>query len=323
MPSNYPEEFDLFPIPGTNQKVNEGSYTHAHLHRDLGLAIEAVEGTLGLNPQGEHVDVNARLADIELETQNTQNLIGDLSNDVSDVEQDITTLEQDVAAVEQDIVLIQQDIETLETDKVYKAGDTMTGGLTIDFPGGAPGAQLTLIPPDGNASTGGHLQFDGADTHGDVLVGNYEGELRVAVGGAALSSGQGVSTMVGYAIGPLADQAGIGSTDTDLTGMSVAFTADASRVYLTQATLHLTQRTSTGAVVLTIRDSGGTILRENRLGTFAINQSAMVEISFIETGDSGLQTRKLSLRTSGGTVEVEGSDGRFSPQMWILNIGAA
>lgn len=65
MPSLYPDAFDTFPIPGQNQKTETGAPTHSQLHRDLGLSIEAVEATLGLNPQGAFSTVVARLQFLE------------------------------------------------------------------------------------------------------------------------------------------------------------------------------------------------------------------------------------------------------------------
>lgn len=65
MASLYPDAFDTFPIPGQTNKLTEPGVKHSELHRDLGLSIEAVEATLGLNPQGAFSTVVARLQFLE------------------------------------------------------------------------------------------------------------------------------------------------------------------------------------------------------------------------------------------------------------------
>ena len=57
MATNYPGAFDSFDDPGQTQD----SPSHAKLHNDLNDAVEAIEQTLGLNPQGDYASVRARL----------------------------------------------------------------------------------------------------------------------------------------------------------------------------------------------------------------------------------------------------------------------
>lgn len=73
MSSNYPAQYDVFPIPGTTSKINAG-YTHAYLHRDIGLAIEAIEAELGTLPASGFSTVAARLAYLQNLMQNLQAL---------------------------------------------------------------------------------------------------------------------------------------------------------------------------------------------------------------------------------------------------------
>jgi hypothetical protein len=65
MPSNYPDAYDVFPIPGQSNKVSEPGVKHSELHRDLGLSIEALQATLGLNPEGAFSNVVSRLVFLE------------------------------------------------------------------------------------------------------------------------------------------------------------------------------------------------------------------------------------------------------------------
>lgn len=135
--------------------------------------------------------------------------------------------------------------------------------------------------------------------------------------------GGNLTRLVGYAIGPLADQTVNATATTDLTSMSVSFAADPGRVYVTLASLLFTQRTSIGSVVLTVRDGGGNVRRENRYGSIAVNDFRTADIECLEVGQTGDQVRKLSISTTAGAVEIEGSDSRFTPKMWVLDLGPA
>lgn len=71
MASNYPGSLDSFTNPAGTDALT--SPAHAAQHADANDAIEAIESTLGVNPQGTAVSVAARLTDI-------QSLAGDVSD---------------------------------------------------------------------------------------------------------------------------------------------------------------------------------------------------------------------------------------------------
>lgn len=63
MPSAYPGALDTLPNPTGSDMQDTAD--HAGLHADLNDGIEAVQATLGLNPQGAAATLAARLEYIE------------------------------------------------------------------------------------------------------------------------------------------------------------------------------------------------------------------------------------------------------------------
>lgn len=63
MPSSYPGAADSFGAPAASdpQSTPVGGRTHSQSHTDLGDAVEAIEGELGVNPSGASATVVARL----------------------------------------------------------------------------------------------------------------------------------------------------------------------------------------------------------------------------------------------------------------------
>ena len=59
--SKYPSQIDKFPIIDPTQSLRG----HASLHNSEEDAIEKIESTLGVNPQGTHSTVSARIANVE------------------------------------------------------------------------------------------------------------------------------------------------------------------------------------------------------------------------------------------------------------------
>lgn len=61
MASSYPASFDVFADPIASTPMNDSSRAHAALHVKLADAIEALQSTIGMNPQGAHANVVTRL----------------------------------------------------------------------------------------------------------------------------------------------------------------------------------------------------------------------------------------------------------------------
>jgi len=65
--SNYPGSLDSFDTIASDKKTSDavGGRTHRAMHNDLGDAIEAVQGELGVNPSGTYDTVSDRIAAVE------------------------------------------------------------------------------------------------------------------------------------------------------------------------------------------------------------------------------------------------------------------
>lgn len=79
MASNYPSEYDVFTLPNSGDKATP---SHAELHRNTSQAIEAIQGTLGLNPQNPNSTVAARLAAIQAQIDLLQGEIDQLAEGI-------------------------------------------------------------------------------------------------------------------------------------------------------------------------------------------------------------------------------------------------
>lgn len=61
MPTSYPGSLDSFSNPSSSSKLNDSGVVHSDQHANANDAIEAIEATLGVNPQGASATVVARL----------------------------------------------------------------------------------------------------------------------------------------------------------------------------------------------------------------------------------------------------------------------
>ena len=67
MATNYPAALDTFdnPTGTTPQSVGVGGRTHSQMHADTFDALEAIQSTLGTDPQGSRPTVKERIAAAE------------------------------------------------------------------------------------------------------------------------------------------------------------------------------------------------------------------------------------------------------------------
>lgn len=66
MPSAYPSGFDSLAKPTATTKEDDAGFEHDIVHTNEANAIEAVEQTLGVNPQAAFSTVSDRIADLEI-----------------------------------------------------------------------------------------------------------------------------------------------------------------------------------------------------------------------------------------------------------------
>lgn len=153
-------------------------------------------------------------------------------------------------------------------------------------------------------------------TEGDLLYRDGSGWQRLAVGSAgdflrvndagdAPEWGDGPRGVLGYAE-ITSGQTGI-SSETDLTGLSVAVDVAASRRIKITASVNIRQRTSAGIAIVRIKE-GSTNLRraDNEL---AIDDFATAQVTrVIESPSVGSHTYKLTALTTAGTVDINADD---------------
>lgn len=119
------------------------------------------------------------------------------------------------------------------------------------------------------------------------------------------------------------DQTGIGVGPTDVTGLSVTWTANSSRYY--RVTVYLApirQRTAAGIVVPVIAD-GSNVTKTQANISLGIDAFTSIAIADIETGLSGSVTRKLRIGTTAGTVDVLSATATEGNYIIVEDLGEA
>jgi hypothetical protein len=76
MASVYPANFDDFTNPSPSDSLDSSTVPHAQQHSDINDAVEAIEATLGINPQGDAPTVGDRVAAVETAAANISTLLG-------------------------------------------------------------------------------------------------------------------------------------------------------------------------------------------------------------------------------------------------------
>jgi hypothetical protein len=113
--------------------------------------------------------------------------------------------------------------------------------------------------------------------------------------------------VMGYVLGSTSPQTGI-TTVADITGLTVTFTAVASRLYRTTLIVAATQLTAAGTSSYVIADAGNTQVNGFSISA-STNFSLVAVVVLLETGISGSVTRKGRASTNAGTLTIEGAGG--------------
>lgn len=117
-----------------------------------------------------------------------------------------------------------------------------------------------------------------------------------------------------------AQQLAVGAAATDLAGLSVAVTVAASRQIRIRGQVSVLQQTAAGNVFLQVRE-GTTVLQDVPV-TVGVNAYGTLSIESVITPTAGAHTYKLSLFTSAGALDTQGSATR--PHFILVeDIGAA
>jgi len=128
---------------------------------------------------------------------------------------------------------------------------------------------------------------------GDVLTATNWNNAAVAAGGGVVASASRTTS-----------QTGVGTSATDLTGLSVTFTATSTRYYRVSVFVPIIiQDTAVGTPTLQITDSAGTVINSATVSVQTSYRSPMFAMTF-ESGLSGSITRKARLLTSNNTCQT-------------------
>jgi hypothetical protein len=107
--------------------------------------------------------------------------------------------------------------------------------------------------------------------------------------------------IMGYAQAT-ANQGGIGSTATDVTGVSVSFTANSTRYYRTTFyCFAVVQSTANSFPIVQVTD-GSNNQKGQAANYLAVGEQAHYNVSVVETGLSGTQTRKARGLVAAGSM---------------------
>ncbi len=193
MASSYPSSADALSNPASGDALSTG---HAAQHANANDAIEAIEATLGLNPQGGSATVKARLDVIEAADWVTSTRIldgtivnGDISAsaaiDPSKVAQNVVTFSNADAVV------------ATSTRKLAQIG-TMSASRTVTLPaasGVAAGTELIVADLSGTVTSTNTIVIAraGSDTVNgatSVTIGAAYGWRRFVSDGSSDSSGR-------------------------------------------------------------------------------------------------------------------------------------
>lgn len=119
----------------------------------------------------------------------------------------------------------------------------------------------------------------------------------------------------------IADQTGIASSITDITSLTVTFTAVANRLYKLSANLIFTQLTSTGTLTGFFREGSTELGRFFRMNNVVANQiNPASGWCYVAAPSAGAHTYKLSASTSAGTVTVTAA-ATFPAQLMVEDCG--
>ena len=140
------------------------------------------------------------------------------------------------------------------------------------------------------------------------------GVLKAKVGGAWVPISQGWSPLAGGLVGWAKNTANQvvpgGYVVTDVTSLSVTFTASPTRTYRTTIALDITKRTNPGAAFTLLTDGAGTALNQRAL-PLAAGASSFSIVEHIESGLSGSVTRKARVSCDTTDIQVNASSGGY------------
>jgi hypothetical protein len=190
LPSSYPAGYDAFGNPIPTDALDSVTLPHAtNQHADINNAIEAIQGALGLNPQGSDATVAARL---------------------SGIEGDVTVVEAQAAGVF-DIITGKGDLIVGTANNTVDVLPAGPDGWVVVADSAEPTGLNWILPGDvGNALPPG-------GTTGQVLIKASDDDFDAAWADISGVVGGGTGSIIAEAPYPTGGVEGAGETDCWLT----------------------------------------------------------------------------------------------------------
>lgn len=157
MASSYPGGYDSLAKPTATTKEDDAGFEHDIVHSNEAYAIEAVESTLGVNPQGASATVKARLDAVDTSLAGK---VGTSDARLTDARTPTAHAASHGSAGSDVITLAQSQVTNLTTDLAGKVGTSRTVSTTAPLSGGGDlSADRTLTIADGTTAQKGAVQL--------------------------------------------------------------------------------------------------------------------------------------------------------------------
>lgn len=279
MPSSYPSSLDSFSNPTSSNKLNDSGVLHADQHANANDAIEAIEATLGINPQGASATVVARLG--TLATNASPTFTGTVTLPLTTAGYVKTT---SAGIISSSSAVAQADVTNLTTDLAAKApiaSPTLTG--TPAAPTAAANTNTTQIATtafvlgQGN-TTAGTIAALGAQSAGTSNLYARADHIHPTTGLATSGANSNITSLSGLTT-PLS--AAQGGTGLSVLGTGVAtFLGTPTSANLASA---LTDETGSSKVVFSTNPAFAGIIYKNQPTPTAQNTSVSLTIAQLLT----------------------------------------
>jgi hypothetical protein len=157
MASAYPSGFDSLAKPTATTKEDDAGFEHDIVHTNEANAIEAVQTTLGLNPEGASATVKARM---DLVDTSLAGKVGTSDSRLTDARTPTAHASSHGSAGTDAVTLAQSQVTNLTTDLAGKVATSRTVSTTAPLAGGGDlSADRTLTIADATTSVKGAVQL--------------------------------------------------------------------------------------------------------------------------------------------------------------------
>ena len=175
------------------------------------------------------------------------------------------------------------------------------------------------VLPSGSMASGNHLHERSAMA--DIPVPVTKTVVTSAWGAEVANACNASAQLVGYALGAGTDQVLATPSPVEIIGLSVTWSADPAHAYLLFMSMNL-QGGTPGPVNAAMGFlNGGAVVNQHSVTNVAASQMVSVSQQWIETGQSGSQTRKVfAQHGAGGNLTAVGTYSRRA-LFYVMDLG--